>query len=507
MIGSRSNLDQLSTTERRGAGQAPPDSVPTSTPSTFALADLSGADDIKAIEPLTGTGFLARTGTNTWALVPAGPDPGDVVTWDGANDAHSFVFYSGAGSGTIYTVSAADARAALGLGTAALADLGSANGEVPTWIVGGISAGPPYLEIPVIESGGALRNVTTNGNDGWNWGTTQISRLGLGVAADGTNELTIAGQSLQSMNASYPTWQGPPLTARSTFIQSDDANAETALNLLQMGDAATIVLARGGGSFASPSGVLNTDNLGGLFWSSRKSDGNWAFPASIQVVAEEDHTASATGTSMRFASGIAGGTSTAERMRIDSGANLLIGTTTATGLTGAGGLKLGSATDASSVTAASFITAGGIAVAKKAYIGDLVDLASNWQLQPNRDDIATDAFVFRRVAAGTRNANVFTLFNDGTANFPNTLWVGSGSPAYIAAGCAYAELILVGTTSAPAAANSLRVAGALRTGTPSGGSQGEWKLGQHVAASPVDNDVLVRIDIGGTAIDLLGRLA
>lgn len=68
MIGQRSNLDQLSTTERRGAGQAPPDSVPTSTPATFALADISGADDLKAIEALTGTGSLHRTGSNTWVL-------------------------------------------------------------------------------------------------------------------------------------------------------------------------------------------------------------------------------------------------------------------------------------------------------------------------------------------------------------------------------------------------------------------------------------------------------
>ena len=32
------------------------------------LAGMSGVDDLKAIEALTGTGIAARTGTNTWAL-------------------------------------------------------------------------------------------------------------------------------------------------------------------------------------------------------------------------------------------------------------------------------------------------------------------------------------------------------------------------------------------------------------------------------------------------------
>lgn len=67
-IGQRSNLDKLTTTERRGTGQAPPDSVPSSAPSSYPLASLSGADDLKAIEALTGTGSLHRTGTNTWVL-------------------------------------------------------------------------------------------------------------------------------------------------------------------------------------------------------------------------------------------------------------------------------------------------------------------------------------------------------------------------------------------------------------------------------------------------------
>lgn len=68
MRGAASNLDQLSTVERRGSGQAAPDSVPGGTPSSYPLSLISGADDLKAIEALTGFGSLHRTGTATWAL-------------------------------------------------------------------------------------------------------------------------------------------------------------------------------------------------------------------------------------------------------------------------------------------------------------------------------------------------------------------------------------------------------------------------------------------------------
>lgn len=67
--GSRSNLDSLKTTERRGAGQARNvDGVPNPGGVETRLSDILGADDLKAIEALASTGLLARIAANSWAL-------------------------------------------------------------------------------------------------------------------------------------------------------------------------------------------------------------------------------------------------------------------------------------------------------------------------------------------------------------------------------------------------------------------------------------------------------
>lgn len=67
--GSRSNLDSLKTTERRGAGQARNvDGVPNPGGVETRLSDILGADDLRAIEALASTGLLARIAANSWAL-------------------------------------------------------------------------------------------------------------------------------------------------------------------------------------------------------------------------------------------------------------------------------------------------------------------------------------------------------------------------------------------------------------------------------------------------------
>src|SRR5690554_6066562 len=66
--GLRANRDQITTRQIRqpATGPAPDSSTPTG---QVALASLTGADDLKAIEALSGTeGLLAKTAANTWAL-------------------------------------------------------------------------------------------------------------------------------------------------------------------------------------------------------------------------------------------------------------------------------------------------------------------------------------------------------------------------------------------------------------------------------------------------------
>ena len=58
-----------------------------------------------------------------------------------------------------------------------------------------------------------------------------------------------------------------------------------------------------------------------------------------------------------------------ETARFSAAKNLLVGTTSETGLTGAGGLSVGSATESSTSATGSIITAGGVGIAKKLYVG------------------------------------------------------------------------------------------------------------------------------------------
>lgn len=67
------DFDNIKTTDRPPLGTgavtgSPPDGAGPANPQSTDLSDISGADGLKAIEALTGTGLLARTGTDTYAV-------------------------------------------------------------------------------------------------------------------------------------------------------------------------------------------------------------------------------------------------------------------------------------------------------------------------------------------------------------------------------------------------------------------------------------------------------
>lgn len=69
----QTNRDQVTSKDRAPVGdgsvQGPtPDGGGPINPGAHDLSELSGADDVQAIEDLTGTGLLTRTTTNAWAL-------------------------------------------------------------------------------------------------------------------------------------------------------------------------------------------------------------------------------------------------------------------------------------------------------------------------------------------------------------------------------------------------------------------------------------------------------
>lgn len=105
-------------------------------PSTYALSDITGADDLKAIEALTGTsGFLKKTAENTWSLdtnsyvTTANGVTGVSFTTSGTNAGKIGVTKNGS---TTYTSSVWASAALTGTPTAPTASAGTNTTQIAT---------------------------------------------------------------------------------------------------------------------------------------------------------------------------------------------------------------------------------------------------------------------------------------------------------------------------------------------------------------------------------------
>jgi hypothetical protein len=131
------------------------------------------------------------------------------------------------------------------------------------------------------------------------------------------------------------------------------------------------------------------------------------------------------------------GTTTTEWMRLTSGSsgggNLLIGTTSTTGLTGTGGLKINSSTASSSTTTGALIVAGGVGVGGALSLGTALTVANGGTGR------ATSTTAYGLLAAGTTatgahqtlaaGATTEILVGGGASALP--IWTtatGSGAP-------------------------------------------------------------------------------
>ncbi len=169
-------------------------------------------------------------------------------------------------------------------------------------------------------------------------------------------------------------WKGWSLvTNRGLYVQRDNATA--GVNLLAANsNSASFFGSHCTGTLAGTLTQSAVDK--GTFFGSGAYDGtNWFTGARIELLTAELPTAAARGHYMVFSTILTGATTLAERMRISSAGNLLVGTASDTGLTGSGGLKVASTTASSSTTTGSGIFAGGIGVAKNSYFGATLTLA------------------------------------------------------------------------------------------------------------------------------------
>lgn len=138
-------------------------------------------------------------------------------------------------------------------------------------------------------------------------------------------------------NGGSASWQGQSgLIGRGIFVQRAGANA--GLHALAVGaNNALCDLSQARGAYGALTATQSGDTL---IHMGRFYDGtNWYQAARMDFVADENASSSNRGSAIVFQAIIAAGTTLAERARISSGGNLLVGVGSDVGLTGAGNIK------------------------------------------------------------------------------------------------------------------------------------------------------------------------
>jgi len=173
-------------------------------------------------------------------------------------------------------------------------------------------------------------------------------------------------------NTSYRTWQGPSGVSGRAGVYTQKEAASSAIYVLGIGTAGTINASylgyQASGSFAAMTATSSGANLVGLAGNSFGGT-TWVNTAGMTVNTTEVHSESARGTQIYFRTTPNGSTTAAIVGYWSNQGNLLVGTSSDSGLTGAGGFKVASTTASTSTTTGSGIFAGGIAVAGNSYFG------------------------------------------------------------------------------------------------------------------------------------------
>ena len=206
-----------------------------------------------------------------------------------------------------------------------------------------VDASTGALKRPDAATFKSANGIGSGGGSGTVTGPTSSSDKAI-ARFDGTGGDTIQNSSVYvtdngDLIAGGDTWLGwSALTGRGLFAQRDGVSA---VNLLST-SSTTGPNYTGSSTGGTLSALAATPVDHGMAFSSVNYDGtNWFVGSRIQFLASEQSGASARGNYIAFSSILTGATSLAERIRVSGSGNLLIGTTSDTGLTGSGNTKTG----------------------------------------------------------------------------------------------------------------------------------------------------------------------
>ncbi len=360
------------------------------------------------------------------------------------------------------------------------------NGQVPTWNTGGtitwetsgggsgtVNSGTAnqlayYASTGTTVSGLTSANssiLVTNGSGVPAFGTTLPAHTSgtisfvssSSVGSDGSGRMAItSGGTDQNVNIT-PSGTGSVVLGTLTNGKDSGVSLFSArddflrLELMSNSSAGAafyplMQFSRSRGTNASPTVLLLDDGIGTDSY--RGYNGaSWSSVGFVGMYAAENWSGSGSvvGTYYSILTTTAGGNSRNEKLRVSGQGNLLVGTTSDTGLTGVGGLKVGSTTASSSTTTGSAIFGGGVGVAGKIFAGNDVTTSGS---------LVTDTIggTLKVKSGSNSKAGTFTLSSGAatvsstaiTANSVLVCWLKTASGAITVQ--PYATAVTVGTS-------------------------------------------------------------
>jgi hypothetical protein len=201
------------------------------------LSGLTGADDLTAIEALTGTGIAARTGTNTWALRTLQQPAAGITITNPAGTAGDPTLALANDLAALEGLSSTGMIARTGDGTAAVRTITGTADRVTITDGSGVSGNPTADIASTYVGQTSITTVGTVATGTWNATAIGVSKGGTGLTATPTNGQLPIGNGSGYTLATLTAGTGVSITngAGSITIAAPTSGEAVAQSLLANG--------------------------------------------------------------------------------------------------------------------------------------------------------------------------------------------------------------------------------------------------------------------------------